>query len=63
MGQAAWPVFFNLNFKEKTTMKSGIIYNGPSLLDGKPIVVIATYSKRNAKTGAKLSKLIFWSTG
>jgi hypothetical protein len=32
-------------------MKSGIIYNGPSLLDGKPIVVIATYSKRNAKTG------------
>jgi hypothetical protein len=32
-------------------MKSGIIYNGPSLLDGKPIVVIATYSKRNTKTG------------
>jgi hypothetical protein len=32
-------------------MKSGIIYKGPSLLDGKPIVVIATYSKRNAKTG------------
>jgi hypothetical protein len=49
--QAFWPVFFNLNFKEKPTMKSGIIYNGPSLLDGKPIVVIATYSKRNTKTG------------
>jgi len=32
-------------------MKSGIIYKGPSLLDGKPIVVIATYSKRNTKTG------------
>jgi hypothetical protein len=32
-------------------MKSGIIYKGPSLLDGKPIVVIATYSKRNIKTG------------
>ena len=32
-------------------MKSGIIYNGPSLLDGKPIVVIATYSDRNTKTG------------
>lgn len=32
-------------------MKSGIIYNGPSLLDGKPIVVIATYSDRNSKTG------------
>ena len=33
-------------------MKSGIIYNGPSLLDGKPIVVIATFSNRNTKTGA-----------
>lgn len=32
-------------------MKSGIIYNGPSLLDGKPIVVVATFSKRNRKTG------------
>jgi hypothetical protein len=32
-------------------MKHAIIYNGPSLLDGKPIVVIATYSKRNKKTG------------
>ena len=32
-------------------MKSAIIYNGPSLLDGKPIVVIATYSNRNKKTG------------
>jgi len=32
-------------------MKNGIIYNGPSLLDGKPIVAIATYSDRNSKTG------------
>ena len=32
-------------------MKSAIIYNGPSLLDNKPIVVIATYSNRNTKTG------------
>jgi hypothetical protein len=32
-------------------MQHAIIYNGPSLLDGKPIVVIATYSKRNSKTG------------
>jgi hypothetical protein len=39
-------------------MKSGIIYNGPSLLDGKPIVVIATYSKRNAKTGAVVQTYI-----
>jgi hypothetical protein len=32
-------------------MKHAIIYNGPSLLDGQPIVVIATYSNRNKKTG------------
>jgi hypothetical protein len=39
-------------------MKSGIIYNGPSLLDGKPIVVIATYSNRNTKTGRVLQTYI-----
>jgi hypothetical protein len=39
-------------------MDKGIIYNGPSLLDGKPIVVIGTYSKRNAKTGAVLQTYI-----
>ncbi len=33
-------------------MKSGIIYRGPSRIDGKPIVVVATYSGRNTKTGA-----------
>lgn len=32
-------------------MKHAVIYNGPSLLDGQPIVVIATYSNRNTKTG------------
>ena len=32
-------------------MKHAIIYKGPSLLDDKPIVVIATYSNRNTKTG------------
>jgi len=32
-------------------MKHAVIYNGPSLLDDQPIVVIATYSKRNSKTG------------
>ena len=32
-------------------MKHAIIYKGPSLLDGKPIVAIATYSNRNTKTG------------
>ena len=42
-------------------MKNGIIYNGPSLLDGKPIVVIATYSDRNAKTGKVLQTYIIRS--
>ena len=32
-------------------MKHAILYNGPSLLDGEPIVMIATYSNRNTKTG------------
>ena len=32
-------------------MQHAIIYNGPSLLDGQPIVAIATYSNRNPKTG------------
>ena len=42
-------------------MKSGIIYNGPSLLDGKPIVVIATFSNRNTKTGAVVQTYILRS--
>jgi len=32
-------------------MKSGILYRGPSEIDGLPIVAIATYSNRNTKTG------------
>ena len=32
-------------------MNSGIIYKGPSVIDGKPIVAIAMYSKANTKTG------------
>ena len=39
-------------------MKSGIIYQGPSLIDGKPIVVIATYSDRNSKTGLMVQTYI-----
>ena len=42
-------------------MKSGIIYNGPSQIDGKPIVVIATYSNRNRKTGAVVQTYILRS--
>ena len=40
---------------------SGIIYQGPSLIDGAPIVVIATYSKRNTKTGAMVQTYILRS--
>ena len=39
-------------------MKSGIIYKGPSRIDGAPIVVIATYSNRNTKTGAVVQTYI-----
>jgi hypothetical protein len=39
-------------------MKAGIIYRGPSLLDGEPIVVIATLSDRNPKTGPALQTYI-----
>ena len=42
-------------------MKNGIIYKGPSLLDGKPIVVIATYSDRNTKTGKVVQTYILRS--
>jgi hypothetical protein len=36
----------------------GIIYQGPSLYDGAPIVVIATYSDRNTKTGGVVQTYI-----
>ena len=39
-------------------MDKGIIYKGPSLLDGQPIVVIGTYSNRNSKTGAVLQTYV-----
>ena len=39
-------------------MENGIIYRGPSLLDGSPIVAIATYSARNRKTGAMVQTYI-----
>ena len=40
---------------------SGVIYQGPSLIDGAPIVVIATYSNRNTKTGAMVQTYILRS--
>lgn len=39
-------------------MQSGIIYRGPSLYDGAPIAVIATYSKGNRKTGGVVQTYI-----
>ena len=39
-------------------MKAGVIYRGPSLLDSKPIVVIATLTKANPKTGPALQTYI-----
>jgi hypothetical protein len=44
-------------------MDKGIIYKGPSLLDGQPIVVIGTYSNRNTKTGAVLQTYILCDNG
>ena len=37
---------------------SGVIYSGPSLIDGAPIVVVATYSDRNSKTGTMVQTYI-----
>ena len=42
-------------------MKSAIIYNGPSMLDGAPIVAIAVWSNRNKKTGAMVQTYILRS--
>ena len=47
----------------QTTAKqrSSIIYKGPSLIDGSPIVVIAIISSRNKKTGSMLQTYIMRS--
>lgn len=39
-------------------MQNGIIYRGPSLLNGRPIVVVASFSKRNPKTGGMVQTYI-----
>jgi hypothetical protein len=38
--------------------ESFIIYRGPSLIDGEPIVAIAQVSSRNAKTGSMVQTFI-----
>ena len=42
-------------------MPGAIIYNGPSEIDGKPIVVIAIWQSTNSKTGAMLQTYILRS--
>jgi len=39
-------------------MQSAIIYRGPSMLDGAPIMVVAIVSNRNRKTGAMVQTYI-----
>jgi hypothetical protein len=39
-------------------MENGVFYRGPSLIDGAPIVGVAVYSDRNAKTGRVLQTYI-----
>jgi hypothetical protein len=42
-------------------LKAAVIYRGPSLIDGQPIVAIATLSGRNRKTGRMLQTYILRS--
>jgi hypothetical protein len=35
----------------KQTLRGVVLYEGPSELDGKPIVVVATFNSVNDKTG------------
>lgn len=37
--------------KTRTKIQNSIIYSGPSLIDGKPIIVVAIIKSRNSKTG------------
>ncbi len=39
-------------------MRAGVIYRGPSMLDGSAIIVVATYSDRNRKTGSVLQTYV-----
>lgn len=46
-----------MSFTKKPT-DAAVIYDGPSMIDGSPIVVIATYSNSNRKTGGVLQTYI-----
>jgi hypothetical protein len=45
----------------KTAVKGFVLYEGPSVLDGEPIVVLATLETSNAKTGAMVQTWILRS--
>ena len=45
----------------KTAIKGFTLYEGASVLDGKPIVVLATLETSNAKTGAMVQTWILRS--
>ena len=50
--------------KAKTKQPSGyIIYRGPSLLDGKPIVVVVVVSSSNSKTGNMVQTYVLADNG
>lgn len=42
----------------KTALEGAVIYDGPSLIDGEPIVVIATVTDTNGKTGGVVQTYI-----
>lgn len=46
-----------MTYTKKPT-DAAVIYDGPSMIDGAPIVVIATFSNRNRKTGGVLQTYI-----
>ena len=41
-------------------MKTLIIYDGPSLIDGSPIIVLAQAGSRNSKTGDMVQTFILY---
>ena len=56
-------LFGHVRIYNKPTRPLGVIlYQGPSQLDGKPIVVIATFESRNEKTGNMVQTWILQQT-
>ena len=51
----------NWNIMKIKKVVSSVIYNGPSMLDGKPIIVVGIITSNNAKTGNMLQTHIIRS--